>query len=59
MDAIRNCGGSLMARGTSDGIIGLSSDGYLWETMLYFFGMACAREMTRLHLDMAGWIEQC
>lgn len=57
--SIKSHGGSLITKGSSDWIIDPSSDTHLWETMLYFFGMSGAREMTKYYLDAASWIEQC
>ncbi|KAL7536149.1 hypothetical protein ACHAWF_011508, partial [Thalassiosira exigua] len=57
--AIGDRGGSLLTRGVSDWIIDPSSDRYLWETMMYFFGMSGARELSKHHLDAAGWIRRC
>ena len=59
VNAIRDHGGSLISEGSSDWIIDPSSNKHLWETMMYFFGMSGAREMTKYNLDAAGWIEQC
>mmetsp|Transcript_26285 Transcript_26285/g.56686 ORF Transcript_26285/g.56686 Transcript_26285/m.56686 type:complete len:599 (+) Transcript_26285:3-1799(+) len=59
VNAISDHGGSLHSKGTSDWIIDPSSNGYLWETMMYFFGMTGAREMTKHPLDAAGWIKRC
>ena len=58
VDAIRNHGGSLIAQKSSDWNIHPDVDGYLWATMIYFFGMSGAREMTKHHLDAAGWIKR-
>ena len=57
--AMAGRGGSLIAKGQSDWIIDPRSDGYLWETMMYFFGMSGAREMLGKKLDAAGWIARC
>jgi len=59
VDAISDHGGSLISKGTSDWIIDPSLDSHLWETMLYFFGMSGAREMTKHYLDATGWVKQC
>ncbi|KAL7540734.1 hypothetical protein ACHAXR_010336 [Thalassiosira sp. AJA248-18] len=59
VNAISDYGGSLISKGSSDWIINPSLDQYLWETMLYFFGMSGAREMAMIQLDSAGWIQQC
>ena len=58
VNAIKDHGGELILNGSSDWIIDPTSNGHLWETMMYFFGMAGAREMATYHLDAAGWINQ-
>ncbi|KAL9183753.1 hypothetical protein ACHAXT_004609 [Thalassiosira profunda] len=52
-------GGSFLVDGSSNWVIDPSFEPYLWETMLYFFGMTGAREMTKRQLDAAGWIRRC
>jgi hypothetical protein len=59
VSAIRNHGGSLISKGSSDWIIDPTLDRHLWETMIYFFGMSGAREMAKHNLDATGWIKQC
>ena len=59
VNAIRGYGGALIVEGSSNWIIDPSLDNYMWETMLYFFGMSGAREMTKHQLDAAGWISRC
>ncbi|KAK1748031.1 NAD-dependent alcohol dehydrogenase [Skeletonema marinoi] len=58
VNAICNFGGSLIAKGSSDWIIDPKSNQYLWETMLYFFGMSGASEITKNGFDAAGWIRR-
>ena len=59
VNKIRNHGGSLISKGSSDWIIDPTLDRHLWETMMYFFGMFGAREMAKNNLDATGWIKQC
>ncbi|KAL7433709.1 hypothetical protein ACHAXM_003687 [Skeletonema potamos] len=58
VDAIYNFGGSLITKGSSDWIIHPESNQYLWETMMYFFGMSGASEITKNGFDGAGWIRR-
>lgn len=58
VNAICSFGGSLIARGSSDWIIDPKSDEYLWETMMYFFGMTGASEITKNRLNAEGWIRR-
>jgi Zn-dependent alcohol dehydrogenase/FMN phosphatase YigB (HAD superfamily) len=58
VNAICSFGGSLIARESSDWIIDPKSDKYLWETMMYFFGMTGASEITKNRLNAAGWINR-
>ena len=59
VNAMTEYGGALISKESSDWVIDPSFDRYLWETMMYFFGMSGAREMTRQHWDAAGWIKRC
>ena len=56
--AICNLGGSLITKGTSDWVIDPKSNQYLWETMMYFFGMSGGAEIIKNGLDAAGWIRR-
>jgi len=58
VNAICNFGGSLITKGSSDWIIQPQSNEYLWETMMYFFGMSGASEITKNGLDAEGWIRR-
>jgi threonine dehydrogenase-like Zn-dependent dehydrogenase len=58
VNAICNFGGSLITRGSSDWIIDPQSDKYLWETMMYFFGMSGASEIYKKGLDAARWMKR-
>jgi threonine dehydrogenase-like Zn-dependent dehydrogenase/FMN phosphatase YigB (HAD superfamily) len=58
IDSIQNHGGSLLAKGQSKWIINPVINRYLWDTMLYFFGMSGGREILQNGLDSSGWIER-
>ena len=59
VNSIQNHGGSLIAQGQSKWIINPTSDAYLWETMLYFFGMSGGMVLLQNGVDAASWIERC
>ena len=50
-------GGSLVSTGSSDWTIEPTNK-YLWETMLYFFGMSGARDLVNDAWDGPGWMER-
>lgn len=56
--SIQSQGGSLLAQGQSKWIIDPEQHSYLWDTMLYFFGMSGGREILCNGLDSVGWIKQ-
>ena len=58
VNAMCNFGGSLIAKGSSDWIIHPKKNQYLWETMMYFFGLSGASEITKNGFDAAGWIRR-
>lgn len=58
VNAMCNFGGSLIAKGSSDWIIHPKENHYLWETMMYFFGLSGASEITKNGFDAAGWIRR-
>lgn len=58
VESIKNHGGVLITKGTSKWIIDPVMNSHLWETMMYFFGMSGAREMTKHQLDATGWIKR-
>ena len=58
VNAISCFGGSLITKGSSDWIIHPQSNQYLWETMMYFFGLSGASEITKNGLDATGWIRR-
>ncbi len=56
--AMCNFGGSFIAKGSSDWIIHPKDNQYLWETMMYFFGLSGASEITKNGFDAVGWIRR-
>ena len=59
VNSIQTHGGSLIAQGQSKWIIDPATDIYMWETMLYFFGLSGGRELLQNGVDAASWIERC
>lgn len=55
--ALSAVGGSLVSTGSSDWTIEPTNE-YLWETMLYFFGMSGARDLVNDAWDAAGWMKR-
>jgi len=56
--SMQSHGGSLLAQGQSKWIIDPEQNSYLWDTMLYFFGMSGGREILCNGLDSVGWIKR-
>ncbi|KAL7473105.1 hypothetical protein ACHAXS_013463 [Conticribra weissflogii] len=58
VNAIKNHGGSLIGKASSDWNIDPNINNVLWETMVYFFGMSGGPAMAKCQLDASGWIER-
>jgi FMN phosphatase YigB (HAD superfamily) len=60
VNAMRDYGGSLISKESSDWYIDPNLDRRLWDTMIYFFGISGAREMMmKYSYDASGWINRC
>jgi NADPH:quinone reductase-like Zn-dependent oxidoreductase/FMN phosphatase YigB (HAD superfamily) len=58
IESIQNYGGVLIAHGQSKWIIDPEKDAYLWNTMLYFFGISAGSEMLKTGFDSNGWVKR-
>jgi len=56
--ALKDIGGELLSRGSSNWIINPKHHSYMWETMLYFFGTSAAPEIMKRKWDAVGWINR-
>ncbi|KAL7517416.1 hypothetical protein ACHAWX_002341, partial [Stephanocyclus meneghinianus] len=59
IDSFQNHGASLIAQGKSKWVIDPMLNKYLWECMMYFFGMSGGRELLQNNLNSDGWIKRC
>ena len=58
IEAFHNYGGRLLHQGPSNWIIDPTRHQYLWQTMLYFFGVVAGPPLLRGRWDSSGWFQR-
>ena len=58
IESVKDHGGTLLARGSSDWKIDPVENEYLWRTMMYFFAVSAGPELQSQGYDVARWIRR-